>query len=74
MITPEIQFQIDCVSKNLVTMLMELYGWDMKRALDELYTSETSDKLTNPECGLYYKSSVYVFSFLQSEIETGKLV
>lgn len=25
------------------------------------------------ECGLYYESPVYVFSFLQSEIETGKL-
>ena len=73
MIIPEIQFQIDCVSKNLVTMLMERYGWDMKRAIDELYTSETFDRLTDPECGLYYESPGYVFSFLQSEIETGKL-
>ena len=73
MITPEIQFQIDCLAVELTEMLMEKYGWDMKRALDELYTSETFDRLMDPECGLYYESPVYVFSFLQSEIETGKL-
>ena len=74
MITPEIQFQIDCLAVELTEMLMDKYGWDMKQALDELYTSETFDRLTDPECGLYYESPVYVFSFLQSEIETGKLV
>lgn len=74
MLTPDIQFQIDCISKNLVIMLMENYGWDMKKSLDELYTSETFERLSDPECGLYYESPVYVFSFLKNEIETGKLV
>ena len=73
MITPEIQFQIDCLVVQLTEILMEKDGWDMKRALDELYTSDTFARLTDPECGLYFESSVYVFSFLQSEIETGKL-
>ena len=71
--TEDIQFQIECIAVELTEMLMEKYGWDMKRALDEHYTSETFDRLTDPECGLYYESPVYVFSFLQSEIETGKL-
>ena len=71
--TADIQFQIDCLAVELTEMLMEKYGWDMKRAIDELYTSDTFDRLTDPECGLYYESPVYVFSFLQSEIETGKL-
>ena len=71
--TADIQFQIDCLAIELTEMLMDKYGWDMKRALDELYTSETFGHLTDPECGLYYESPVYVFSFLQSEIETGKL-
>ena len=73
MITPEIQFQIDCLAVELTEMLMDKYGWDMKRAIDELYTSGTFERLTDPECGLYYESPVYVFYFLQSEIETGKL-
>lgn len=74
MLNPDIQFQIDYISKNLVIMLMKNYGWDMKKALDELYTSETFDRLSDPECGLYYESPVYVFSFLKNEIETGRLV
>ena len=67
----DIQFQIECLSTELTTMLMDTYGWDMKRALDELYSSETFKRLNDPECGLYYESSVYVFSYLKNEIEKG---
>lgn len=68
----DIQFQIECVSKELVLMLMKEYGWDAKRSLDELYSSETFKNLSDPECGLYYESPVYLFSFLKQEIEKGK--
>ena len=37
----DIQFQIECLSTELVEMLMQKYGWNMKKALDELYSSET---------------------------------
>ena len=67
----DIQFQIECLSTELVGMLMQKYGWSMKRALDELYSSETYRRLCDPECGLYYESAVYVFSYLQNEIEIG---
>ena len=52
-------------------MLMQKYGWDMKKALDELYSSETYKRLCNPACGLYYEGAVYVFSYLENEMETG---
>ena len=68
-----IQFQIECLSAELVEMLMEEYGWDMRRALEELYSSETFAKLSDPACGLYYQGAVYVFDYLQNEIETGKI-
>lgn len=71
--TQDIQFQIECLTSELTQMLMEEYGWDIKRSLDELYSSETFDKLNDPECGLYYQSPVYLFQFLKNEIETGKL-
>ena len=58
-------------STELAEMLMQKYGWDMKRALDELYSSETYRRLCNPACGLYYEGAVYVFSYLENEIETG---
>lgn len=67
-----IQFQIESLSSQLVEMLMDQYGWDMRRALDELYSSETFRKVCDLACGLFYESAVYVFSFLQNEIETGK--
>ena len=54
-------------------LLMAEYGWDIHRALDELYSSTTFAKLNDPECGLYYQGAVYIFQFLKSEIETGKV-
>ncbi len=67
----DVQFQVECLSSELVEMLMKKYGWDIKKALDELFSSETYRRLCNPKCGLYYESAVYVFSYLQNEIETG---
>lgn len=54
-------------------LCMEEYGWDMKRAFDELYSSQTYERLNDPECGLYFESPVYIFQFLKNEIETGKV-
>lgn len=71
--TQNIQFQIECLATELTEMLMTEYGWDIRRALDELFTSETFAKLNDPECGLYYQGAVYIFQFLKSEIETGKI-
>lgn len=33
----DIQFQIECLATELVEMLMQKYGWDIKTALDQLY-------------------------------------
>lgn len=67
----DIQFQVECLSTELVEMLMQHYGWTVKKALDVLYSSETYRRLCDPECGLYYESSGYVFSYLNNEITTG---
>lgn len=70
----DIQFQIECLATELTEMLMTTYGWDIKKALDELYSSETFKRLNEPECGLYYESAVYVFSYLKEEIEKGTIM
>ncbi len=67
----DVEFQIECLSTELVEMLMKKYGWNIRQALDELYGSETYKRLCDPTCGLYYESAVYVFSYLENEIETG---
>lgn len=69
----DIQFQIECLASELTEMLMAEYGWDMRRALDELYRSQTFEKVNDPACGLYYQGAVYVFQFLKNEIESGKV-
>lgn len=71
--TEDIRFNIECLSADLVLFLMEEYGWDMERAFDELYSSQTYERLNDPECGLYFEGPVYIFQFLKSEIETGKV-
>lgn len=69
----DVQFQVECLTTDLTVMLMEEYGWDMRHALDELYTSETFRRLNDESTGLYYESPVYVFSYLKSEIEEGSI-
>lgn len=68
-----IQYQIECLAVELTSMLMDHYGWDMQKSLDELYGSETFAKVCDPKCGLYYQGAVYIFDFLKNEIETGKI-
>lgn len=67
------QLQIEFLAADLTEMLMEEYGWDMPKALDELYNSKTFEKVNDPRCGLYYQGAVYVFTYLKNEIETGKI-
>ncbi len=71
--TQDIQFQVECLAAELAEMLMSEYDWDIRRALDERYRSQTFANLNDPECGLYYQGAVYIFQFLKNEIETGKL-
>jgi len=61
------RFLIECLSRDLIIMLMEDHHMDMKAAMDTLYTSETYKKLENEKTGLYYQGPVYVMSFLQQE-------
>lgn len=69
----DMQYQVECLAADLIGMLMEQYGWDMLKSLDVLYGSDTFAKVNDPKCGLYYQGSVYIFSFLKNEIETGKI-
>lgn len=68
-----IQFQIECLSAEIVEMLMDTYGWDMKKSLDELYGSDTFNLICNPDTGLYYEGAIYVFQYLKTELESGSV-
>lgn len=62
------------VAKDLVLKLMEDYGCSIFCALDILYGSKTYKKICNEKTGLYYQESLYLYSFLKNEVETGKMV
>jgi hypothetical protein len=54
--------------------LNSAFGWVLScRILVCRFSSETYKRLCDPNCGLYYESAVYVFSYLQNEIETGEV-
>ncbi len=62
------------VSK-LATMLMENNpGMSMEQALDEIFSSDTYEKLMNDKTHLYHQSARYVYSFLEEEMCLGKAI
>ena len=62
------QFLIECLTEDLIAMLMDAYGVSLDEAADQLYNSRTYSLLENEESGLYYQSAVYVFDMLQEEL------
>ena len=65
----DIQFLIECLSEDLIAMLMETYDYSLDEAADVLYKSNTYRLIENIDSELYYQSSVYVFDMLKEEIE-----
>ena len=67
------KYQKEGAAKDLVSLLMQDYGWSIAKAIDVLYASETYKKICNPKTGLYFQGSLYLYSFLKNEIETGTM-
>lgn len=65
----DMQFQIECLTHDLVVMLMEERGVTMEQALDLLYNSHTYEKIERENTGLYYQGAVYVMEFLREELD-----
>ncbi len=64
----DIQFQIECLANELVTMLVEDQGMTLEKAMDTVYGSHTFEKVERVSTGLYYESAVYVMDMLQEEL------
>ncbi len=71
--SPDFRFMKDYVASELAAMLVESRGMTFEQALDTLLNSETYQRLSDPETGLYYQSPLYVYDYLQNELLTGKL-
>lgn len=76
MTNTEFQYMKEAISADLADMLSKDFGMTIPEALDALYNSEVYTKLwivPNRESGLYFQSSLYVYTFLKDEIKTGSM-
>ena len=65
----EFQNMKEEIVKDLIARLMEERGFTMAEAFDAVYTSRLFEKLSNPQTGIYFQSSGYVYNFLESELK-----
>lgn len=63
----------EALAADLAEFLAKDFDMTITEALDAMYGSETYSKLCDPNTGLYFQSSQYVYSFLKNELLTTKL-
>lgn len=63
----------DIVSSLACRLMEKDHALSMEQAMTLVFNSDTYQKLLNDKTGLYYQSPGYVYSFLEDELETGKI-
>jgi hypothetical protein len=59
---------------RLAVMLMQQHeGISMQEALSMVFQSDTYQKVMEDNTRLYYQSPMYVFSFLEQELKSGRM-
>ena len=69
----DFQYMLECMERDLATLLVEKRGMTIRQALCVLYDSETYRLLQISYTGLYFQSPLYVYSFLQEEMDRGRI-
>lgn len=69
----DFEFMTNCLTRDVLDILVEERGMNLSTAFDTLYNSETYEKMMNPAFGLYFQSPRYVLSYLDKELTQGKL-
>lgn len=69
----DFEFMTNCLTRDVLDILVEERDMSLSAAFDTLYNSETYEKLMNPASGLYFQSPRYVLSYLDKELTQGKL-
>ena len=72
--TEQKQLLKDELCVEIAGFLVDEYHYSPEDAIDVLYTSETFERLQDDATGLYYQSPGYVYSFLQNELKTARVV
>ena len=69
----DLEYMNECTTRDLAVMLVNEYHMSLPEALNTIYNSETYVKLQDEKTGLYFQSAVYIYNYLQKELENGKL-
>lgn len=65
----EFQNMKEEIVKDMISRLMEERRLSLQQAFDAVYTSRLFEKLNNPNTGLFFQSSGYVYSYLSEELD-----
>ena len=60
--------------QDIIEYIVEDLRIEYDKAMQIFYNSQTFDKLTDIETGLYLESSAYVYTIFQAEMIFGRLV
>ena len=69
----DFNYMKEALATDLAELLAKDFDMSITEALDALYSSETYTKVCNPNTGLYFQSTLYVYSFLKNELLTAKI-
>ncbi|MBR3854847.1 MAG: hypothetical protein IKM65_01670 [Bacteroidaceae bacterium] len=69
----DFNYMKEALAADLAELLAKDFNMSITEALDAMYGSETYSKLCDPNTGLYFQSSQYVYSFLKNELLTAKM-
>lgn len=67
--TNQQQEMIEYTTQEVIGYLMEDNGITMEQAMGQFYMSDTFDKLSDVETGLYMDGSSYIYELLKREIQ-----
>lgn len=59
--------------QDIISFIVEDTGVEFDEAMNRFYSSETFDKLQDPETGLYLESPAYVYGIYLDECKIGSL-
>lgn len=66
------QFLLEAISTDIIGWLMRDNRLSLSEALSTWYNSETFEKISEPQTGMYIESPAYNYEFLKRELRTGR--
>lgn len=65
------KFLLDAISTDIIGWLMRDNKLSLSEAISTWYNSETFEKVSEPQTGMYIESPAHNYEFLKRELHTG---